>query len=431
MSDRTRSALLTFALVLLAGGAVRADIDLFSTARPQPPPPAKRHRDEPSPVIYPEQRLPLKFSHARHLKAGATCVGCHVQAVTSVSSHDNLLPPESACLPCHAVDRQQPQKQAKGPKAACSACHIGDPADRPATLIPPPFLKFNHRLHAEAKIDCSRCHGDLGQVDLATRAQLPTMAVCLGCHREGPGRGQGEAGATALRRLPTARCAACHLQQGDGTLEVRFSSGLLVPSGELRGDDHGPNFRRDHSQVARSDPDYCASCHTQAWCQRCHNGVVKPFDIHGGDYVSRHGQDARRNQPDCSGCHRRQTFCLGCHERLGVTSHSTLPGSPSPSAFQPAAPRRFHAEGWASPAAGPNLHAQEAQRNMRSCVSCHREETCLGCHSTLPDSRVPGGVDPHPVDWISSGRCRALLSRNGRVCLKCHRDGTAALTCGG
>lgn len=412
----------------------RAPIDLWSPTRPAVPAASQRG---PSAVIFPAQRLPLKFSHRQHLQRGTRCTECHELAPASVSARDNLLPKEAACARCHAIDHNQPAKRVDGPPAACNACHRGlpnNPAELPApgpaleaqierSELPPPHLKFNHRLHAESQIDCARCHGDLSQVDLATRSQLPRMELCLGCHTDGRG--------SEGRRAPTSRCPACHLQQGDGTLETRLPSGVLLPSGELRGDDHGLSFRREHRQVALSDPGYCASCHTQPWCQRCHNGVVKPLDIHGGDYISRHGQDARRNQPDCASCHRQQTFCIGCHERLGVASHSTLPGSPSPSAFAPASPRRFHPDSWASAfgGAGANLHAGEAQRNIRSCASCHREETCLGCHSTLSDTRVPGGANPHPADWVSSGRCRALASRNSRVCLKCHRESAVALSC--
>ncbi len=403
-------------------------IDLFPSAKPAPPPP-RNALDAPSTVIYPAQRLPIKFSHARHLVRGATCLGCHAQARTSVSVRDNLLPAESACLPCHAIERAQPSppsKSAAGPSTACNTCHVGDTAER--ADIPPPPLKFNHRLHADAQIDCVRCHGDLQQVDLATRAQLPRMALCLECHREGLSKVRFEQPGQS-RRGPSARCTACHLQQGDGTLQVRFPSGLLVPSGNLRGDDHGSNFTRGHGPIAQSDPSYCANCHSQTYCQRCHNEVIKPLDIHGGDYVHRHGQEARRNQLDCQSCHRQQSFCLGCHERLGVVSQSSLSGAPPPSRFVPGSPQRFHLEGWASALVGQNKHAQEAQRNIRSCTSCHREESCLECHSGLANSRVPGGANPHPFDWVSSGRCQALGSRNSRVCLKCHRAGSAALAC--
>lgn len=431
MTRLSKKTLGLLTLVLITGVALRArgNIDLFTPARPKPPPAPRVDSSGPSPVIYPAQRLPIKFSHARHLARGATCLGCHEPARTSLQARDNLLPAESACQVCHAIDRQQPDKRVDGPPAACAACHIGSPAER--IDIPPPNLKFNHRLHADLQIDCARCHGDLREVDLATRAQLPKMAVCLSCHRDAASTSGPVEDGKVRRPIATARCTACHLQQGNGTLEVRFAAGLLVPSGELRGDDHGAGFRRDHRMAARNDADYCASCHTQSYCQRCHNGVVKPLDIHGGDYVNRHGLDARRNQPDCGTCHRRQTFCIACHERLGVVSNSTLPGSPSPSSFFPAAPRRFHPEGWASSFSGQNLHAQEAQRNMRSCASCHREQTCLECHSALPGSRVTGGANPHPADWVASGRCRALASRNGRLCLKCHRDASVALSCGG
>ena len=268
----------------------------------------------------------------------------------------------------------------------------------------------------------------LARVDLATRDQLPRMSLCLGCHDGSLHRPQGAAATVA----PSARCGTCHPTGSDGTLQTRLPAGTLAPAGALRGDDHrAVDFRQNHRSAAQADSAYCGNCHRESWCLRCHSAVVKPYDIHGGNYVGRHGMDARRNQPDCSGCHRQQSFCVGCHERLGVAHHATLPGRPPISAFQPAQPRAFHPSGWASVGggAGENSHAVEARRNQRTCASCHREETCLACHSTLPDSRIPGGVNPHPADWVSSGRCQALAGRNVRMCLKCHRDGAAALTC--
>ena len=55
----------------------------------------------------------------------------------------------------------------------------------PQVEIPPPYLKFNHQLHAKNQVPRATCHGDLSQVDLATRAQLPKMAQCLACHDQG------------------------------------------------------------------------------------------------------------------------------------------------------------------------------------------------------------------------------------------------------
>lgn len=422
-----------------------AGLDLWGPLRREAEPPRAPSQSGPSGVVYPAQSLPLKFSHRRHLARGTDCLGCHATAATSLSVRDNLLPGEAQCRTCHAIERNRPFGQVfaaatAGPSGACATCHTGFPAEPatagqptlapgvdPATLIarvdlPPAALHFNHRLHAEKQIACATCHGDLSQVDLATREHLPTMSVCLRCHDGG----RSQAGRAS------ERCATCHPAQPGGILQVSLPGGLLRPSGSLRGDDHAAtDFRQSHGRVAQTAPDYCGSCHRESYCLRCHNAVAKPYDIHGGNYVARHALDARRNQPDCSTCHRQQSFCLGCHQRLAVSDHATLPGRPPVSAFAPARPRSFHPPAWASVSGGAtnNLHAEEARRNQRSCTSCHREDTCLACHSTLTESRIPGGANPHPADWVTSGRCRTLASHNPRVCLKCHRDGTNALSC--
>lgn len=453
MSPALRRCLLgAIVATVVYAATARADtsapVDLFAPVRAQVRRiTAPAAAGEPSAVIYPDQRLPLRFSHRGHLGRDIPCQSCHPAATTSTSTRDNLLPTEAACAVCHAIDRGQPYKKTDGPPAACASCHVGLPrepepgappqplADRVARLdVPPAYLKFNHALHAAQKIPCATCHGDLAQVDLATRAQLPKMATCLGCHDDGLRSGRtgdlsSDGGGRRALRTASPRCGTCHLTASDGTLQQHLPSGRLIPSGSLRGDDHGAEWKRLHRAPAQNDPDYCASCHGRGFCFSCHNSVTKPLDIHGGDYVGRHSLDARRNQPDCSACHRRQTFCLGCHERMGVISHSTLPGTPAVSAFSPASPRRFHPEGWASPIAGPSHHSVEAQRNLRACASCHREQTCLDCHSTLPGGRYSVGRSPHPGDWVSSGRCRALGSRNLRVCLKCHRSDSPALGC--
>ena len=272
---------------------------------------------------------------------------------------------------------------------------------------------------------------------MVTRADLPMMASCLGCHN---GQSRQAGGKQA-----TARCGACHLTEPDGRLQVKLATpatiaaggvGLLQPSGSLRGfDAHGPTFRRDHAQAGR-DESYCLSCHRRNECVDCHGGVVKPPDIHPADYVTLHVPDARRNVPDCSSCHRLQTFCIGCHQRTGVASDPTggLPGGQAPE------PVRDRNGGQAVPPAGlgarrggpviatprPQSHSVQAKRNIRTCVSCHREESCLACHSSRPDPGaqllaprpqlrghrplpVPGGPQPARLPQVSrhrSGRAR-------------------------
>jgi hypothetical protein len=107
----------------------------------------------PSRVIYPAQRIPLAFSHARHLARAMACTDCHAGALTSTDGKDRLLPGEDVCARCHPIDRAQPDKAVAGqPPATCVACHPAYKPDQPVDTIwiPPPNLVFSHAAHATA-----------------------------------------------------------------------------------------------------------------------------------------------------------------------------------------------------------------------------------------------------------------------------------------
>jgi hypothetical protein len=343
-----------------------------------------------SPVVYPEQRLPLTFSHAKHLQRGTQCAACHASAATSRSAIDNLIPTEAACRACHAIDRSQPDKQAT-PVAECKGCHLNYAPDRPVERIyvMTPPIKFDHSAHA--KQACESCH-PVRNVELATTRQLPTMDSCLTCHDS-----------------DNRKCTSCHLAAIGGLMQTKFPHGSLVPQQSSLGDDHGPDFTRDHKQQARRPDATCNACHDKSQCVACHQGVVKPADFHEANYLLVHAVEANRGRPDCSACHRAQTFCVGCHERVGI-------GTRADSQLTTTA-HQFHPTGWASPGPGPNMHAQVAKRSIGSCASCHREDDCLACHSAEQGALK---VSPHPPGWRGSARCRSLDRGNRRMCLKCH-----------
>ncbi|HEX5058507.1 MAG TPA: cytochrome c3 family protein [Kofleriaceae bacterium] len=348
-----------------------------------------------SPVVYPPQRLPLIFSHAKHAARGTTCVQCHPAAPTSRSTLDNLIPTEAVCRGCHAIDRNDPQKAAT-PVAACTGCHPGFTPGQPVERIyvMPSPLKFDHSAHA--KSSCESCHGDLRNIDLATTRQLPTMASCLSCHKDGS---------------DDRRCTTCHFAQVGGLMETKFSHGELAPQHTGLGDDHGPQFAADHKQQARRADATCNACHDRSECVECHQGVVKPADFHQANYIALHSIEAKRGRPDCSACHRAQTFCVGCHERSGI-------GTRGETDFNSRDPlQQFHPPGWASQGAGPNLHAPVARRSINTCASCHREDDCLTCHSA---DATGLRISPHPAGWRGSSRCRMLDRGNRRMCLRCH-----------
>jgi hypothetical protein len=225
------------------------------------------------------------------------------------------------------------------------------------------------------------------------------MASCVACH-DG-------------RRAPAA-CATCHpTAAGSRTsrIETELPSGRLVPGRhDPFGLDHGPRYAHEHALQALNRREACAACHATTFCEGCHDGTSKPQAVHPGDWLSLHPVPARQDTPRCDGCHRRQTFCVACHERLGI-GNDIGPGGDQfrdPSAL-------VHPPGWLTP--GPTHHGVQAARNISQCASCHREEGCLACHATSSLGPFRAG-NPHPPGFRDG--CRALLRRSSRACVKCH-----------
>ena len=370
-----------------------------------------------SPLVVPDQTIPLRFSHKVHLQREMKCTTCHRKVLDSVRSRDVSLPRESVCLDCHDIEAPE-----LSPKAACETCHPGyqpvwqPGADKtstrqvmvqpPAVDFPEPHVKFNHKLHINLPGrggQCETCHADVRSLDLATRENaLPTMGTCLACH-DG-------------KRAPNA-CTTCHEALPDGRVATSLPGGKLAPVGWYHEDAHDDDWLRTHRVAASLGDGYCASCHTQKECLDCHNGVKKPMKVHPNNWALTHPIAARKDNPDCSSCHKSQTFCVDCHQLTQVASEAPN---------QPPAKLRFHPDGWVDPVGqrGPNHHSFEAQRNIRACASCHTEETCLRCHSTFTLN-----VNPHPPGFVGSGACERMRNKNARVCAKCHSPRSSAMQC--
>lgn len=361
-------------------------------------------------AVYPAQQIPLRFNHGQHLALGMDCTACHSNIATSRRSADNNFPRGVSCDACHGQQHPRPRTE----PAKCDLCHTAVDEQNRVTAglrAPAPMLHFNHELHARVGASCESCHGDMSKVRLATTAQLPTEQSCLDCH-DGFGA--------------TQRCGACHPTQADGRLALRAiddrTMPALVPRGESWGIGHDLAFVEDHAAVTKANPGMCESCHDETFCLDCHAGAVRPMRIHAGDYITVHALDARARTQDCQACHRTQTFCLGCHERMGFGER--LEGD-----FGIGGSLTFHPPGWSGPPGLPQDHAQAAQRNMAACASCHTEDSCLACHATT-GAATPGlGVNPHGPGFRDSPRCQALAVRNRRACLKCHPPGVPALEC--
>ncbi|MCX4244495.1 cytochrome c3 family protein [Paraliomyxa miuraensis] len=366
--------------------------------------------------VYPEQEIPLRFNHGQHLALGIDCSRCHTDVATSTRSRDLNFPRGESCDECHGPQHPRP----RGEPARCALCHTEVDADNRVTAglrAPRPQLVFNHQMHAQFKgqrgSDCEDCHGDMSKVRLATTLQLPREADCLTCHD----------GFQA-----TERCGACHPTEASGRLATRAQDDrvlpALIPTGRSGwGAAHDLNFVEDHAGISKANPTLCQSCHDESFCLDCHAGALRPLRIHAGDYVTAHALDARARTQDCQSCHRTQTFCLGCHERMGF-------GEREEGAFGVGGGLRFHPDGWSGPPGMPQGHAHAAQRNIGACVSCHTEDSCLACHATTGVAAAGLDVSPHGPGFGRSPRCRALASRARRACLKCHAPVDPHLECG-
>jgi hypothetical protein len=407
-------------LVLGLLGPVEA-APLVSSTRP---PGAAPGDGGPSPVIFPPQSMGIRFDHARHMALGATCTTCHDKAKTSRASADLLLPAGTRCDACHGTNHRETEVKAGGDAlGACALCHVGYRAEDGQrvlrTVLPPPHLKFNHAVHAARDIECKACHGDVGSLAQATVDQLPRMRGCFTCHtRDVPRKGEA-----------SRACATCHLTRG-AELVTSFPEGRLEPPAWLHDAEHGPDWLERHKRVAGDESRFCANCHAERFCTGCHDGRVRPRQVHPNDFLSMHSVAARQGSPTCTSCHQQQSFCLGCHQRAGVTLSGPVGNVAQRGRFHP--PPSI----WTDAPRGAGHHAWEAQRNLNACVSCHMERDCVACHATaamggigsgLP-SGDPGafrrGVDPHPPGFIS--RCGRALRQNPRPCLTCHDPGDRA-----
>jgi hypothetical protein len=358
-------------------------------------------------AVYPPQRMPLRFDHGMHLKAGADCTSCHDAARKSPRAADLNLPRHPECEVCHDIQAARAGQETT-PKSTCATCHPGfdETVHKvPARVdFPAPNLIFDHAKHVQKKVECTTCHGQMLDVVMATRNQLPKMATCLTCH-DG--------------RQASGECKTCHLTQPSGRLQIIFSSGMMRPTqGNPFGMDHGPRFEFNHGTRASLNRETCMECHAESDCQTCHDSLRKPLSVHPNDFITLHPLQARVDATKCESCHRRQSFCAACHERTGV-------GMDADRSFR-ARNAKVHPDyrTWVDDATSPQHHGIQASRNIQACIACHREESCMTCHANADRFPIRAAINPHPDGFLQA--CKAQAAKNDRPCLKCHSPATLA-----
>ena len=311
---------------------------------------------------------------APHLALENDCAACHLRLAEATDlSVDTIAgfpaPPSHEAegfASAHAIDAC-PEHSTGGhaPNDRCSTCH--------------------------AREFCQQCHVDALELrsiqslerdarSLVHAAELPEPAshlttAFLDAH------GHGMSGAQDCATCHTKEsCWVCHAATPN-VAEGLFRSGPGRAVGAIttrsKPSSHDELFRQAHGPMATASPQSCAACHDRAECLDCHapSAADQSPGFHPYGFLATHAVDAYARDSSCAECHNPRSFCADCHQTSGLTSNGTLAGAGYHDSYQ------FFLLG----------HGPAARRNLESCISCHRENDCLACHSAMAGRRF----NPH------------------------------------
>lgn len=139
----------------------------------------------------PPATQPIEFPHNVHVAQGLTCTDyCHDSATKGPVAG---LPSLKTCMICHAaIATDKPRIQQL---AALEAKGLDVAWQRVYGYTNEAHVRFDHRPHIRAKVECSICHGAVAEQTVAGRNVDLNMGFCVNCHKE---------------RQASNECVACH-----------------------------------------------------------------------------------------------------------------------------------------------------------------------------------------------------------------------------
>ncbi len=130
---------------------------------------------------YPEKPpQPIIFPHNIHVKnLGIDCRFCHYYVEKSKYAG---VPSVSECMGCHKYVESVKDR----PEIKKLFQYYEEGKNIPWVKVHnlPDFVRFTHRMHINAGLDCSNCHGDVSSMDTVHRVAPLSMDWCLSCHRQ-------------------------------------------------------------------------------------------------------------------------------------------------------------------------------------------------------------------------------------------------------
>ena len=303
----------------------------------------------------------LVFNHKVHAEKGMACDSCHEGYEDQPSAG---MPTFEVCLTCHGP------KADKAPPLFELEIQKHSPEDSFVSGAKYYDLKFSHALHQEKQVECSECHGDVGQATRVTADHRPGAEMCLGCHS---------------KRGLSMECAVCH-----GQLRKEVAPRTHGGAAWMRTHGRDPvdgYMDRGHGV------ENCSLCHSQSSCDGCHR-FEKPQDHTQFFRLKGHGAVASMERERCQACHQ-ENFCVRCHSEN--------------------APRSHFAGSWGG-------------SQSQHCLSCHldiSDSGCFVCHKGAPShrqaTRIPGPPHPAPGADCYSCHLRPPHADNGSPCTACHK----------
>lgn len=121
---------------------------------------------------------PIAFSHARHVvRAGIDCQFCHAYARRGPVAG---IPSVERCAGCHrTILNERPEIE-----RVLGYWERREPIPWVRVHDLPDYVRFSHKAHVRAGVDCSECHGDVASMSIARQAESLSMGWCVDCHAE-------------------------------------------------------------------------------------------------------------------------------------------------------------------------------------------------------------------------------------------------------
>jgi len=302
------------------------------------------------------------FSHKVHVvDQELKCSICHK---TADKADFAGMPIFKSCKKCHdGIDAK------KTPEHRIDLYLVGgNPVWSSVTAIPQE-VKFSHKSHLDAKVECATCHKGIEQSKQVSLRLRVDMKACMDCHLQTKVGG-------ALNN-----CNVCH----------------MTINKEWKPENHYKNWQELHGFetgfISREKKTNCDLCHTTQSCTQCHREVAPKN--HNNYWRERgHAIMSDLDRRTCKVCHTEDS-CLRCHQTIEPASHRG---------------------NWDS------AHCQGCHEPLKAvgCFACHKNDKSHLFAPHLPNNQVHANAKPADCRTCHFGLKLGHLD-NGENCLDCHR----------